>query len=278
MPLTWYWDGTRSTRRQIYYFGGGPGTEYRVTFPPYSQTTRQLADGAPTVYIYEYDYTKSPYNYGYKYTNTTTYTNFPTATDVTGVNAYWSQRVSAPVAAFKASHDPSGYSDGGTTVSYLYNADVFDQAGLTIQNISDGSSNTVLMAEGYSYCYGYDANWNYGYRYATYNPSRGDYSYSYSYSYEYTNGSKYSYTGGYTYNNTPSFRQVAGKTFQTRPSPNAYYGANSCDASVPQGLSSGVLMALLGDGSVKSVSAGISPSTWGGALSPNGGEVLGNGW
>jgi hypothetical protein len=34
----------------------------------------------------------------------------------------------------------------------------------------------------------------------------------------------------------------------------------------------------LGDGSVRGLSAGISPTTWWFACTPNGGEVLANDW
>jgi hypothetical protein len=158
---------------------------------------------------------------------------------------------------------------------------VFD-ANLAIQQISDGSSNTVLVTEGYATCYGGNGGGNggYFYRYAYWPGYYYDgYSYSSSYSYHWTgsyytsNGikdSSYSYSYGFTY--TPKFSPVAGKTFQVQP-PNY-----QCDGSLPQGLSSGGLMVLLGDGSVRSVGANISPTTWHAALTPTGGDVLGSDW
>ena len=54
--------------------------------------------------------------------------------------------------------------------------------------------------------------------------------------------------------------------------------ANNCDplrASTPH---TAVMPTLLGDGSVRSLSASISPNTWWFALTPAGGEVLGSDW
>ena len=52
----------------------------------------------------------------------------------------------------------------------------------------------------------------------------------------------------------------------------------NCDPYLPTGLSSGVCLVSLGDGSVRGITAGISNNTWLAAGSPNGGEVLGNDW
>ncbi len=157
----------------------------------------------------------------------------------------------------------------------MMNTAVFDQH-LAVQQIGDGSSNTVLMAEGYAMCGGGTStstgtsyNYNYSYRYGWYNAS---YNYTYSLVYMYTSGS-------FTENETetlsyytPRFSPVASKTFQTRPAP------SNCDGSVPNSFSSGALQVLLGDASVRGVTNGVSPQTWNAALTPNGGEVLGSDW
>jgi len=39
-----------------------------------------------------------------------------------------------------------------------------------------------------------------------------------------------------------------------------------------------VIQVLLGDGSVRIVSASVDPATWWAAMTPTGGETLGNGW
>jgi prepilin-type N-terminal cleavage/methylation domain-containing protein len=70
--------------------------------------------------------------------------------------------------------------------------------------------------------------------------------------------------GGYTV--TPPFL--------VQPSP---YNGN-CDFRWPSTPHSGVIQVGLGDGSVRTVSQGISPLTWWSAITPNGGEVLGSSW
>jgi len=54
--------------------------------------------------------------------------------------------------------------------------------------------------------------------------------------------------------------------------------AANCDPSRAQGLSSSGIQVGLGDGSVRSVGSGVSQTTWNAALTPAGGEVLGNDW
>src|SRR5262245_41940186 len=147
------------------------------------------------------------------------------------------------------------------------NGEVFTSP-TAIEKMSDGSSNTVMVAEGYAQCYGGGT----GYRYAQWNPSYPDYGYTYSYAYEYTNGTKYNYNYGYNYSYSPRFGKVAGKTFQVRPS------TSTCDGTLPQGLSAGSMQILLADGSVRGVTDGMTSSTWGAALTPSSGDIMGSDW
>jgi hypothetical protein len=157
------------------------------------------------------------------------------------------------------------------------NTGVFDKDGIKISTIPDGSSNTVLLAEGYAICTsstttgasGSDQTTTGGYRYGYYNQIVNS---------VYTYNITYTYAAGYTVSQTlsysqyiPRFSLLKGKTFQVRPIP------SQCDASVPQGFA-GSLLVLLGDGSVKGVSSGVSESTWAGALTPDGGELLNGDW
>ena len=52
----------------------------------------------------------------------------------------------------------------------------------------------------------------------------------------------------------------------------------ACNPALAQGFSAAGIIVGLGDGSVRSVSSGISQSTWSAALTPAGGEVLGTDW
>jgi prepilin-type N-terminal cleavage/methylation domain-containing protein/prepilin-type processing-associated H-X9-DG protein len=52
----------------------------------------------------------------------------------------------------------------------------------------------------------------------------------------------------------------------------------NCDGGRASSPHSGVINAALADGSVRTVSLGVSPATWWAALTPQGGEILGNDW
>jgi hypothetical protein len=160
-------------------------------------------------------------------------------------------------------------------VSYLANGEVFDKPGIKIQTITDGSSNTILMAEGYNDCSSYNysgSTYVYGYRYSYYNAS---YSYVYNYSYKYTSGS-YSFSEIIAENyGAPRFGLVAGQTFQEQPSIGSY---SQCNPALPQSFGAGAIQVLLGDGSVRGVTTGVSASTWQAAVTPTAGDVLGSDW
>jgi prepilin-type N-terminal cleavage/methylation domain-containing protein len=231
-----------------------------------SKTTQYWVYGPSTTYSYSYSSPNFSYTYSYSYP---TYVYVPA-----GVQAYWGYAVYKPVKLFMSSNDAGLYSDQYTYVSYLINDEVFKR-NTSIQNMTDGTSQTMLMAEGYASCYSYDYSYtnggyvyNYTSRYGTYNAA-ADYTYLYDYNYSFP-GYSYHYT--YSSSSLPKFTLVKGKTFQERPA------VGKCDGSIPQGLSNGGIQVLLGDGSVRSVSTGVSASTWTGAITPDGGEVLGSDW
>jgi prepilin-type N-terminal cleavage/methylation domain-containing protein len=226
----------------------------------------------------------STYNhptYGYSYNYTYTFGGYTYTRVASGVTANWGfTLISYPVKTYTASHDPTFTNENYGYSSYLLNSSVFDK-NLAVQNMTDGTSQTVLVAEGYASCYGYAStanNYTSSSRYSYWPGYYYDYTYLYNITYNYT-GSYYtsrgltSQTYTYSYNyGAPKFTPVAGKTFQPRPT------QNQCDGSLPQGLSSGSIQLLVGDGSVKSVAQSVTPTTWGAALTPTGGEVLGNDW
>jgi prepilin-type processing-associated H-X9-DG protein len=63
--------------------------------------------------------------------------------------------------------------------------------------------------------------------------------------------------------------------FQVQPTP---FGSSACDPRLASTPHSGGMQVCLADGSVRSISPGISPQTWWAACTPSGGEILGDGW
>jgi prepilin-type N-terminal cleavage/methylation domain-containing protein len=235
-------------------------------------TTMTFYYGGATPQNYTYNYTYNDPTYGYIFNETST-----TAAGATYVNispnsyqAYIGESVlfrGAP-SVFVAPLDPTQYSPAYYS-SYILNQQVYSKD-LAIQQIQDGTSNTVLAAEGYGTCYG--TSYRIGYW-------SGYYYDSYGYSYTYT----YTWTGTYYKNLYPSGSTTYSYSYMYTYSP-TFTGSNppetpqqvySCNGDRPQALSN-VCQVLLGDGSVKGVSPSVDPGTWAGALTPNGGEVLGS--
>ncbi len=79
----------------------------------------------------------------------------------------------------------------------------------------------------------------------------------------------YPVTGG---NPLASRGSIPGLTFQVRPK------LSECDSRLAQGPHSGGMLAALADGSVRTLAPGMSETTYWGAVTPSGGEVLGNDW
>jgi len=71
-------------------------------------------------------------------------------------------------------------------------------------------------------------------------------------------------------------------TFQVMPrvvASNPYKASPAdCNPTIPQTPHTGGMLTALGDGSVRILSPGIAPTTFWGAVTPNGGEVLGSDW
>jgi prepilin-type N-terminal cleavage/methylation domain-containing protein len=250
-----------------------------------SQTTQYYYYTASTQ-SYNGSYTYSDPTYGYTETYSETYSSQAYNYSSTGITANWGTNLTGyPVKIYSSPSDPSQYSSSGAMCSYLLSTAVFDK-NLSVAQIPDGTSNTILVSEGYQYCSSYSStsssngSYNYVdvYRYL-YWCGNYDYYFNYSLSLNYTgsyyvqnNIAPYNFTEVVAETFTPKFSPVAGKTFQVRPS------LSTCDGSVPQGLSSGAIQVLLADASVHSVTRGISPTTWFAALTPDGGEVLGSDW
>lgn len=69
-----------------------------------------------------------------------------------------------------------------------------------------------------------------------------------------------------------SVGSVPGVTFQVRPLP------KNCNYRLPQTPHTGGMLAAMADGSTRIINAGVTPSTFWSAVTPAGGEVLGNDW
>jgi hypothetical protein len=239
---------------------------------------------------YSYSYGPYTYNdptYGYSYSYTYNYSDYPQYVSTGQFTATIGSRLAYGTTpkVFIAPLDPSRTYSGSyyqAVSSYLLSAATFDKT-YGIGTIPDGTSNTIFVAEGYAQnCYSYNYNNGYSYFYRTPYWAGYDYegtSYTYSYSYNYTGSyyisigytnQTYSYSQGYLY--APLFRPVAGKSFEK---PRYYY---QCDGNLPQAYTSGGIQVLMGDGSARSVKMSVSAATWMMALTPDGGEVLGNDW
>ncbi|MBP3954632.1 DUF1559 domain-containing protein [Gemmata sp. G18] len=211
--------------------------------------------------------------------NNNTTTSFVSATyankgaDTAGSYDYYAPAVKVLIAP----NDLTAY-DQSPSVSYIVNSDVFDGK-RTMLGISDGTSNTIGIAEGYGYCYSqgtysqsqvgnivtvtYSGGYRYGYwamnaedaGVQTQNFSYSDGTLTYNYNYTYLAGA-------------PLFARVAGKTFESKPQ------SYSCDSSLPQSHSTGVIQVGLMDGSVRGVRAGVSNVTWEAALTPDAGDIV----
>jgi prepilin-type N-terminal cleavage/methylation domain-containing protein len=194
---------------------------------------------------------------------------------IDSIKAYRASNVYLPVKIYIAPNDPTAY-DTYSYTSYVANAEVFNGI-RKLQNISDGTSSTMLFAEAYANCYG-GYGTPYYYRYGWWNQDPNYYGigtgapvfmrdtgYT-AYGQYVWNGSSYTYQpGGF----------VAPTTFQVKPPPGNY---SACNPRVPQGLASAGITVLLGDGSARLVSGAVSLGTWQAAITPDSGDTLGNDW
>jgi prepilin-type N-terminal cleavage/methylation domain-containing protein len=168
-----------------------------------------------------------------------------------------------PVKTYLAPADPT---NSPTTVltSYAtsYNAlgGANGNTGISINAVTDGTSQTVWIAERYAVC-------------------RADTSTTPTCSHTwFTSGTNANSGSGITYyfastGVSCSFLGVAGTyAFQIKP------GVGQADDRVPQGCSTGSVIVGLMDGSARGISSGLSGSTWFIVNTPNSGDVVGNDW
>ncbi|OWK39082.1 DUF1559 domain-containing protein [Fimbriiglobus ruber] len=133
----------------------------------------------------------------------------------------------------------------------------------------DGTSNTIFWTEKYGIC-SPDANGNDG---GNQWASRFEAQTSPYIGYQAPNA-------GLAYGTNQSGGQAnvygAAGFFQIQPNP--FLGAGGCKPGIASTGHTGGILAALGDGSVRSCSSGMSPTTWWQALVPDDGQPLGSDW
>jgi prepilin-type N-terminal cleavage/methylation domain-containing protein len=263
------------------YGGGGNTTAYcsgTATFQilPYIEQDNAYKNTlGPLTYSYKYSYTYNgvPYNYNTNY--------------ALGGKGYQAYRASGQLKSYMSRTDPTalqvtspasfGFNISVMNYSYAYSyygQNYSYSSDMNLGKITDGTSNTLMWAEiysrcktsynytspgySYSYSYGYDRVWNYD---PDSTSTTGTVTYSFN---------PYSYNSSFTGTTYAMFETYV--PFQVKPSP------NNCEYYAAQSTTSGGLLAALCDGSVRSISSGVSPSTWYAAGTPQGGEVLGSDW
>ena len=135
---------------------------------------------------------------------------------------------------------------------------------LKLNTITDGTSNTVFFAEKFRKCMPggntYASLWGHG---------AWNVPYMSHFAYGAADGS-----AGYTSNS--GYAGVVGPNarFQVISQANL----TACNPMMTQAIHAGVILAGLGDGSVRTVSGSVTGATWWAALTPSLGEVLGSDW
>jgi prepilin-type N-terminal cleavage/methylation domain-containing protein len=167
-------------------------------------------------------------------------------------------------------------------VSYLYNSQVFlsgsgssyDQT-MNLTKITDGTSNTVFFADGYSQCPYYNqwsgsANDQYGgywvWYFRQWNYVRDWYLWD-NYGPYYDFGPQYSGYGDYTFVGPPQWYVYT--MFQIQPK------LSDVDCNTPNTPFAALTIGM-GDASVRSVAQGISSNTWYAVHTPNSGDLPGS--
>ena len=138
-----------------------------------------------------------------------------------------------------------------------------------ILDITDGTSNTIMYTTRLAVC---EANPS---------PYRPTYTGSFYNIAPYANASSwYEWMPVINYwrNGPASTGYLTGAAMKFQVSPTWKGVGSSCDFRLPTAHGSGGIQVCLADGSVRNVNPGVSGLTWWNAMTPTGGEVLGNDW
>jgi prepilin-type N-terminal cleavage/methylation domain-containing protein len=172
-----------------------------------------------------------------------------------------SVRFGKPVALFVSPADPSSANASHEmlgTSSYAANGQVFRTEVRSSAAFRDGASNTITFAEHYSICNGDP------FYYSTHSVSNILF-----------HRASFADRGDVVPLNDmlyPPTKNIPTETYQVAPS------VYNCDARLAQTPHATGMLVALGDGSVRQISPGISATTYWAAVSPSGGEILGQDW
>lgn len=188
------------------------------------------------------------------------------------LNSLWEGHGLGTVRIFYSPADPSFTDVRYPLSSYAANAQVFVGNPRLPQTFADGSSQTIAFAEHYSKC----GETYFDFMVAAYElgpsfrrPTFADNGPAVNFE---GYGDVYPATAGTPPVSSPRFVFPGAYTFQVAPPLDRCF---EFTAQTPHW--SGMLVAL-GDGSVRTLSPGMSPATYWGAVTPAGGEVLGIDW
>ena len=205
-------------------------------------------------------------------------------------NSWWSSSI---IKTFQAPNDPSLPANGATWCcgadgtgrganSYATNWHVFRggwdedwQPGgiMKFSSIQDGLSNTIFFGERYSICGSYQHIWNEDGQNT--GPTAQVYTANawYSPSWWVSNP-----TGQFHPEGGEGYPQLANYPWAYAALPQFQPTLAQCDQTRLQGFTLGGIQVGMGDGSVRNVNPAISQPTWGRAIDPNDGGVLGSDW
>lgn len=158
--------------------------------------------------------------------------------------------------------------------SYAANAQAFIGSPSLTRTFSDGTSNTILFAEHYSTCAGDTFNYatsQYGGTDSVRRASFADGGPLTSLFREQNYGDAYPVTSGSPPLSVGCYKDT-NVTFQAAPK------VSKCTSLFAQTPHPSGMLVSLADGSVRTLAPGISKTTYWGAVTPSGGEILGNDW
>jgi prepilin-type N-terminal cleavage/methylation domain-containing protein len=246
-----------------------------------------------------YNNTQGPLNYFYNYSysyNGQNYSYGPYTYQYASSGAYQAYRAQGVIPIYVSPLDPSIDSTITSPCSYVGNELVFTYGGnMNLNKITDGTSNTTMIAEGYcscTYIYNYNYNspslietitekigynrvWNYDpfsytsnfvENYSYTQTSQNQWTYTFTYS---STGNIYPYYYYYGYYNSTTYTYIP---FQVQPP------VGQADYSTPQATTAGGLLVAMADASVHLVSPSISLGSWQALGTPNYGDTIGSDW